>query len=191
MTNSAAQEPSFYVLLPSPFGTVGVVWRETGTGPRVQRLFLPREQTSAEDLVRAEFTAALPLACSAVAELGERIQAFLAGEHVAFDPKVIALDRCSAFQAGVLLAEADIPRGWVSTYGRMAAKLGTPGGGRAVGRALARNPFPIIIPCHRAIRSNGELGGYQGGVDMKRALLELEGVEFTAGGRVLMRRVYY
>ena len=60
-----------------------------------------------------------------------------------------------------------------------------------MGSALARNPFPIVIPCHRAVRSNGELGGYQGGVEMKRALLEMEGVPVLPGGRVLMDRVYY
>ncbi|MBE9507936.1 MAG: MGMT family protein, partial [Chloroflexi bacterium] len=75
--------------------------------------------------------------------------------------------------------------------GRIARHLGVKGGARAVGRALARNPFPIVIPCHRAIRSNGELGGYQGGLEMKRALLEGEGIEFTQRGKVLMRRVYY
>jgi methylated-DNA-[protein]-cysteine S-methyltransferase len=56
---------------------------------------------------------------------------------------------------------------------------------------LARNPFPIIIPCHRAIRSDGRLGGFQGGPAMKRALLELEGVEISAAGRVLAERFYY
>jgi len=119
------------------------------------------------------------------------MQHFLAGEAVDFELELIALERCSEFQARVLVAEHKIPRGWVSTYGRIARRLGIPGGARAVGRALARNPFPIIIPCHRAIRSNGELGGYQGGLEMKRALLEFEGVELTRRGRVVMRRVYY
>jgi methylated-DNA-[protein]-cysteine S-methyltransferase len=91
----------------------------------------------------------------------------------------------------VLLAEYEIPRSWVSTYGRIARSLGIPDGARAVGGALSRNPFPIIIPCHRAIRSNGELGGFQGGLRMKRALLELEGIGFSAEGKVLTERIYY
>jgi methylated-DNA-[protein]-cysteine S-methyltransferase len=73
----------------------------------------------------------------------------------------------------------------------MAEHLGVPGGARAVGRALARNPFPVVIPCHRAVRTDGDLGGYQGGVPMKRALLEMEGVAFTEAGRVRMDRVHY
>ena len=79
----------------------------------------------------------------------------------------------------------------MSTYGRIARSLGMPNAARAVGTALSRNPFPIIIPCHRAIRSNGELGGFRGGLEMKRALLELEGVEFSATGKVLTGRFYY
>jgi methylated-DNA-[protein]-cysteine S-methyltransferase len=104
---------------------------------------------------------------------------------------LIALEDCSVFQRRVLLAEYAIPRGWVSTYGRIAAALGRPGGARAVGRALATNPFPLVIPCHRAVRAGGDLGGYQGGVAMKRALLTFEGVEFTEGGKVRLERVHY
>jgi len=66
-----------------------------------------------------------------------------------------------------------------------------PKGARVVGNALARNPFPIIIPCHRAIKTNGELGGFQGGLDMKRALLELEGIEVSDKGKVITDRIYY
>jgi len=57
--------------------------------------------------------------------------------------------------------------------------------------ALARNPFPIIIPCHRAIRADGKLGGYQGGVAMKRKLLEMEGITFDDSGYVTARRYFY
>jgi len=69
--------------------------------------------------------------------------------------------------------------------------LGVAGGGRAVGRALAENPFPILIPCHRAVRADGAIGGYQGGSAMKRALLEMEGVEFTAAGKAALMKVFY
>jgi methylated-DNA-[protein]-cysteine S-methyltransferase len=52
---------------------------------------------------------------------------------------------------------------------------------------LAKNPFPIIIPCHRVIRTDGSIGGYQGGVEMKRALLEMEGIAFDAKGRAVVK----
>lgn len=183
-------ESHFYTLLPSAFGTLGIVWQETYKGPGVRRVFLPNEVTPAENF-EMTFVDASPLSCPAIAELGERIQRFLEGEAVDFDLEIIALERCSEFQRRVLLAEYRIPRGWVSTYGRIARSLGIPGGARAVGGALARNPFPIIIPCHRAIRANGELGGFQGGQSMKRALLELEGIEFSQSGKVLTNRVHY
>ncbi|MBN1135480.1 MAG: MGMT family protein [Anaerolineae bacterium] len=104
---------------------------------------------------------------------------------------MLALETRRPFQRRVLLAEYQIPRGWVSTYGRIATSLGSPGAARAVGNALAHNPFPILIPCHRAIQSGGRLGGFQGGVELKRALLELEGVEFSPTGQVVTDRVYY
>jgi len=180
-----------YILLPSAFGTLSIVWQETEKGPKVHRVFLPQERTPAETLVQATFVGANPLSCLAITELGERIQSFLEGEAVAFELNLIALERCPPFQQRVLLAEYGIPRGWVSTYGRIAKSLGISGGARAVGNALAHNPFPIIIPCHRAIKSNGELGGFQGGLRMKRALLELEGAQFTRSGKVLPDRIYY
>lgn len=170
-----------YVLVPSAFGTLGIVWWEAEAGPRVYAVLLPGEQ----------FPDARPRSCPAITELAERMQRFLAGEEVDFDLSLLALERCSEFQRRVLLAEHGIPRGWVSTYGRIARSLGVPGGARAVGGALARNPFPIIIPCHRAIRSDGHLGGYRGGLEMKRDLLALEGLEIDETGRVLTDRFYY
>ncbi|MCU0651108.1 MAG: MGMT family protein [Candidatus Omnitrophica bacterium] len=85
------------------------------------------------------------------------------------------LDMCPVFQRKVLKAMLSVPRGTTITYKEIAQKIGRPGAARAVGNALANNPFPIIIPCHRAIRSDGTLGGYQGGTKMKRALLKAEG----------------
>jgi methylated-DNA-[protein]-cysteine S-methyltransferase len=180
-----------YTLLPSAFGVLGIVWRESGEGPRVQRVLLPNEQTSVEKMIRAFFPDASPASCPAIAELGERIQSFLGGKPVDFALTIVALEKCSEFQRRVLFAEHKIPRGWVSTYQRIARSLAVPRGARAVGRALARNPFPIIIPCHRAIKSDGTIGGFQGGANMKRALLELEGVEFSPAGKLRTDRIYY
>jgi methylated-DNA-[protein]-cysteine S-methyltransferase len=184
------ESPS-YVLVPSAFGTLSIVWQGTGAGPKVHRVFLPNERAAAQDLLQMAFPDASLCSCFAIAELGERVRRFLEGDAVDFDLGLLALERCSPFQRAVLLAEHGIPRGWVSTYGRIAAHLGVPGGARAVGRALSRNPFPIVVPCHRAIRSDGHLGGFQGGREMKQALLELEGVEVAPPGKVTTDRFYY
>jgi methylated-DNA-[protein]-cysteine S-methyltransferase len=180
-----------YVLVDSGFGELSIVWRQTERGPRVCRVFLPRPGTSAHHLAQAAFPQAGPCSIGPIERLAEQVGRFLEGEVVHFDLSILELGRCSDFQTCVLLAESQIPRGWVSTYGRIARHLDIPGGARAVGGALARNPFPIIIPCHRAIRSDGSLGGFQGGPDMKRALLEFEGVEFSSTGRVAAERFYY
>ena len=180
-----------YVLVPSAFGALGVVWRGAEAGPKVYRVFLPGEPTPMQEVVQTAFPGADQRSCPAIAGLAARIGRFLEGDAVGFDLDLVALERCSEFQRSVLRAEHQIPRGWVSTYGRIARRLGVPGGARAVGGALSRNPFPILVPCHRAIRSDGQLGGFQGGLRMKRALLELEGVEVTPAGKVCTDRFYY
>ncbi|MFX0076124.1 MAG: methylated-DNA--[protein]-cysteine S-methyltransferase [Candidatus Hermodarchaeota archaeon] len=128
---------------------------------------------------------------SVIKALGSKILNFLNGEEVSFDLRLLDFEQCFAIQKKVLLTEYDIPRGWISTYKRIANEIGIPKGARVVGNALARNPFPIVIPCHRAIKSNGELGGYQGGVEMKRILLEMEGVKFSNKGKVIMNKIHY
>jgi len=184
-------ESFYHTLLPSVFGSFGIVWQNTENWPKVQRVFLPNEKTRMEKLIHAEFVDSNPMSCHDISELGERIQRFLKGESIKFELGIVSLEICSAFQRRVLLAEYEIPRGWISTYGRISKHLGIQDGARAVGRALSRNPFPIIIPCHRAIRSNGELGGFQGGLRMKKALLECEGVSISDEGKVLTTRIYY
>ena len=144
-----------------------------------------------ENIVQSTFIGARILSSQAITKLSQQIQQFLEGEAVNFELNIIALEKCSEFQKSILLAEQKIPRGWISTYGRIAQNLGIPNSARAVGRALALNPFPIIIPCHRAVKSNGELGGFQGGPKMKQALLELEGVKFSPAGKVITSRIYY
>lgn len=184
-------EKPYYELIATPFGTMGIVWWKAAAGPRVRQVFLSRGRKPAEKAVLEEYPDARRLASPAIVRLGDQIRRFLEGKAVVFDLDMIALEVCGGFQRHVLLAEHGIPRGWVSTYGRIARHIGSPGSSRAVGRALATNPFPIIIPCHRAVRADGGIGGYQGGAEMKRAVLAMEGVRFAAAGKVLMSRVYY
>lgn len=123
--------------------------------------------------------------------LEKKIQRFFKGEKVEFDLGLLDFNTCSEVQKKVLIAESEIPRGWLSTYKRVAEKIGIPNGARVVGNSLAKNPFPVVIPCHRAIKTNGELGGFQGGIEMKRTLLEMEGIEFSNKGKVITDKIYY
>ena len=86
----------------------------------------------------------------------------------------IDLSTGTAFEREVWLALKEVPFGETRTYKWLADKVGKPKASRAVGRALGKNPLPIVLPCHRIIESDGSLGGYSGGVDIKRRLLEKE-----------------
>jgi methylated-DNA-[protein]-cysteine S-methyltransferase len=83
------------------------------------------------------------------------------------------------FQRAVLEATASVPFGHVDTYAGIARRIGNPKATRAVGNALGRNPIPVIVPCHRVIRSDASLGGYTGGLNIKEHLLNLEGVRIS------------
>lgn len=185
--------PFSYTLLPSPFGGFAIVWQQTEKGPKVHRVFLPSEETTAEELFRNNFPGARPLSCPTIDELSARIQNFLKGEPIKFELDIIVLEKCSDEQKKVLMADYDIPRGSVAKYGGVAKKVGRDDrrGAQNVGTALKTDPLPIIFPCHRVIKFNGDIGDYQGGIKMKRALLEMEGVEFLPNGKVRMNRVYY
>jgi len=167
------------------------VWSLLGGHPRIARVLLSRPDLPADAEVFKLFPRAAESSCAEVDALSADIEAFLSGEELEFGLEAVRLDLCSPFQQAVLRAEHGIPRGSVSTYGLLAAHIGRAGAARAVGTALATNPFPIIVPCHRAVRSDRHLGGYQGGMGMKRALLAAEGLAFDREGRVAVRRFRY
>ncbi len=184
-------EDRFYTTFSSLFDTFTIVWKETGSDLQVIRIFLSDPELKSEVKALESFKQIKLGSSSSIELLGEKIQRVFKGEKVDFDLGLIDFNQCFDIQKKVLLAEYAIPRGWVSTYKRIAGKIGIPTGARVIGNALARNPFPIIIPCHRAIKTNGDLGGFQGGINMKRRLLELEGIKFSERGKVITDRIYY
>ncbi|MGH7564379.1 MAG: methylated-DNA--[protein]-cysteine S-methyltransferase [Gemmatimonadota bacterium] len=101
---------------------------------------------------------------------------YFAGSRTRFDLPV-DLAAVSEFDRRVLAVVRGIPFGGVLTYGDIARRIGSPSAARAVGNAVGRNPAPIVVPCHRVVRSDGTLGGYSGGgVEYKRRLLAIERV---------------
>lgn len=106
-------------------------------------------------------------------ELVFLIALYFEGERVDF-PEDLDLRGSTSFQRDVWEATCSIPYGQTRTYSWIAQDIGRPKSVRAVGQALARNHLPIIVPCHRVLASNGGLGGYTGGLEMKKRLLDLE-----------------
>jgi len=178
-------ESLHYSVADTSFGEVVVVWKRHNN-PMIVRIILP----ALRRILGEAYPHVSRSSDAEVSGLLEDIILFLDGTDVRFDLGLLDLDSRSGFQRNVLIAEHGIPRGYVSSYGRIARHIGRPRSSRAVGRALATNPFPLVIPCHRAVKSDGGLGGFQGGAGMKERLLEMEGV-LVEDGRVLMRNVYY
>ena len=154
---------------------VGPVWIATtgrgicavGLGVGQPERFLAWQARHIGPTVPREDSTALTIATTQLREYFSRIR------H-AFD---LALDvRGTAFQQEVWAEIAHIPYGATTTYGEIARRIGRPGAARAVGAATGANPIPILIPCHRVIGAGGSLTGYGGGLDVKGALLRLEGI---------------
>jgi len=113
--------------------------------------------------------------------LAEALDRYVAGERVDWPELPLELEEFTDFRRAVLETLArEIRHGQVTTYGRLAALVGRPRAARAVGRVMATNPWPLVIPCHRVLGSGGSLTGFGPGVEMKKFLLDLER-KFTSG----------
>jgi len=109
-----------------------------------------------------------------VDDVRRELDEYFEGRRTEFDLP-LDISRVPSFRRVVLAELALVPYGQVTTYGALAARVGKPHAARAVGGAMHNNPIPIVLPCHRVIGASGSLTGYGGGLDRKRALLELEG----------------
>ncbi len=106
-------------------------------------------------------------------DLAERLKSYFGGNKATF-PDELDLLEATPFQRAVWETTRLIPYGETRSYTWVAEQIKQPAAVRAVGQALARNPLPVIVPCHRVVASDGKLGGFSGGLDMKRHLLRLE-----------------
>jgi AraC family transcriptional regulator, regulatory protein of adaptative response / methylated-DNA-[protein]-cysteine methyltransferase len=159
-----------FAVVPSPLGKLLVAASRNG----VCAVLLGDTEADLERRLRTEFPRALvePDADGALASLASRVLAHVRGDGRAND---LPLDvRGTAFQQLVWRTLLSIPYGETRSYAEVAAAIGQPTATRAVAQACAANPVPIVIPCHRVVRSDGGLGGYSGGVQRKERLLEVE-----------------
>jgi len=168
--------PAAFALFDTPLGRCGIAWGDAGirglqlpaAGPRATRARM-RERFPA-----AREGAPPPPIQSTI----DAIAALLRGEAVDLGSAVLDLDGVPAFHRQVYEAARTIPPGTTLSYGEIAQRVGSPGSARAVGQALGRNPFPIVVPCHRVLAAGGKTGGFTatGGVTTKLRMLKLEGV---------------
>ena len=165
-----------YATAESPFGTLLLAATRRG----LLRLAFPEEDPDAmlEGLAR-RISPRIIEAPEALVEVRRELDQYFSGRRRAFE---LALDwrLVGTFGRRVLRVTSQIPYGGVLSYAEVAADAGSPRGSRAAGNALGSNPIPIVIPCHRVLRSGGALGGYGGGIQRKRWLLELEGARSPA-----------
>ena len=179
-------------LFATPIGRCAIAWLERG----IAAVQLPAADDAATR-ARARHhlpTARLPATGPAVADDAgppPPVRAAIGGIRALLDGGAVDLgfveldfERVPAFHRRVYEVARTIPAGTTVTYGEVAARLGEPGAARAVGQALGRNPFAIVVPCHRVLAAGGRLGGFsaRGGVATKRRLLSIEGAPAVAEG---------
>jgi methylated-DNA-[protein]-cysteine S-methyltransferase len=170
-----------FALFDTAIGSCAVAWSERGilgvqlpetdatrTGARMRRRFpRARETTPPAQVQRAI----------------DGIVALISGAAVDFSAVALDMERVPAFHRRVYEVARTISCGATLTYGEIAKRLDVPAEAREVGEAMGRNPFPIIVPCHRVLAAGGKLGGFSapGGVATKRRLLAIEGARATEG----------
>jgi len=161
-----------YATVDSPFGPLLVAVTPTGL---VRLAYSDERHDAVLDDLAARLSPRVLEAPARLAGVRRDLDEYFAGRRRGFR---IPIDwsLTSGFGRRVLRATSKIPFGGVSTYREIAAAAGSPNGSRAAGNALGNNPIPIVVPCHRVLRTGGGLGGYTGGVDRKERLLHIEGV---------------
>ncbi len=158
-----------YRIIDTAFGYVGIMTSEKG----LTAITLPCVTEEETLILLGDKAGNGDLTSDLLPDLTKRLVDYFRGKEVLF-PDALDLSSASEFQRKVWHATRLIPYGETRSYIWVAERAGNPRASRAAGQALGRNPFPIIIPCHRVIAGNGGMGGFTGGIEMKMRLLALE-----------------
>lgn len=165
-----------YGLMDSPVGDLLIVVTDEGVADIGYLVNHSRDEVFAELEERGILATESSIP---VEPVRDQLREYFAHRRTAFTLPV-DLFGVTPFTRDVLRATAEVPFGEVRTYQGIASAIGRPSASRAVGNALGRNPVPVIVPCHRVIRSDGSMGWYTGGPHIKERLLDIEGVHFAA-----------
>ena len=174
----------FYQIVRVGKKEIGLVWGYAGKKTQLEYVYLPNPKEKLKERIVQDYQEINKIQRKIPGGIDDRIAKLYFGKKENIDLSLLNLSKLTDFSAKVLKQACKIPRGKVATYSSLAAKLGKPRAARAVGTALANNPFPIIIPCHRVVRADGSLGGFGGGLKMKKELLTNEGVALNDQDRV-------
>jgi O-6-methylguanine DNA methyltransferase len=153
----------------SPIGSLGLVRRSGG----LARIHIGADAGSFAFEVERTFGESGEESGDDFAPVRRQLEEYFAGRRLVFRLP-LDLDQGSPFQRRVWKALMDIPYGETVSYKEIARAIGQPSAIRAVGSAVGRNPLPIVLPCHRVIASDGSIGGFSAGLELKRRLLKLE-----------------
>ncbi len=161
-----------YHIYSTAFGYTAILFQ---TEPfLVKRIYLPHSHKRALKKRIQKTGPANPGHTRAVLNMCNDIQAYYEGNPIKTPWKFLDISGLTPLQRSVLEAVSSVPHGEIRSYGQIAAQVGHPRACRFVGTTLARNPFPILIPCHRIVRADGSPGGFYGGTDLKKRMLLLE-----------------
>ena len=168
---------SSYAIIETGMGWVGIL----GSAAGLRRIVLPQASPQAVLSAFGERLLEAISDTSLFGDLPQRLIGYFNGEAVAF-PDPLDLANATPFQCAVWQVVRSIPYGQTESYAWVAQQTGKPRGARAVGQALARNPLPIVVPCHRVTGTRGEPGGFSSGLEMKQRLLQMEAIRIRKDG---------
>jgi len=160
-----------YTIFDTPYGYSGIVKTLKG----LYKVILP-QKSKEETLkrIKSKLSGELVKDEFFCLSSSKKLTDYFSGKPARFN-EPIDFSGVSEFDKSVWIAAGKIPKGEVRSYGFIAKSIGNPKAKRAVGRALSRNRIPVIVPCHRVVRKNGDIGGFASGAQMKRLLLKIEG----------------
>lgn len=170
----------------SPIGEIVIIWKKNPF--KIEEIILSTPKKTANEIAIDKYpNVELKKSPKKLKKIIKELNKYFNEKDAHFSLDYLNLDKLTDFQRKVLIAEFNTKKGTVNSYGQLAKAVDNPKAYRAVGSALSKNPFPIIIPCHRTVKSDRTIGGFGGvksGLESKKTLLELEGI-MVDGRKVL------
>lgn len=174
------------IITNTPIDEITIIWSDNPF--KIEEIILSNPQKTSNEIANDKYpNAKLKKVPKKLKRIIKELNKYFNEKDAHFSLDYLNLDKLTDFQRKVLIAEFNTKKGTVNSYGQLAKSINNPKAYRAVGSALSKNPFPIIIPCHRTVKSNRTIGGFGGiksGLESKKTLLELEGI-MVEGRKVL------